>query len=170
MVNNEYFDSPGSGDMGSGGMGSGDMGSGGMGSAGTGSSGTGSSGTGSGDMGSGQFQCSNGTMVSDPSQCPSQTTGDTFRNINEHFFPMQHSDSTSVNFNPMENRKIDRPQIINNIKEETFDKTCMQTYTPMFESVGDVCSPTATFKNELNAQGLNFPEGFGHDVYGSPLN
>jgi hypothetical protein len=93
------------------------------------------------------------------------------KNVVESFFPMQHSDSTSVNFDPMINKKIMK----NNIKEESpekinYDKSCMQTYTPMFESVGNVCSPTATFKNELNAQGLNYPEGFNHPVHGSPLN
>jgi len=94
-----------------------------------------------------------------------------FRNIKENFFPMQHSTETSANFDPMINRQIMK----NNIKEESpekinYDKSCMQTYTPMFESVGNVCSPTATFKNELNAQGLNYPEGFNHPVQGSLLN
>ena len=55
-------------------------------------------------------------------------------------------------------------------KVEHVPESCMQNYAPQFEAVGDVCSPTATFKNELNAQGLNFPEGFNHTVVGSPLN
>ena len=50
------------------------------------------------------------------------------------------------------------------------NEACMQNYVPKFESVGNVCSPTATFKNELNAQGLNFPEGFNSPDIGSPLN
>ena len=49
------------------------------------------------------------------------------------------------------------------------NEACMQNYVPKFESVGNVCSPTATFKNELNAQGLNFPEGFNSPDIGSPL-
>jgi hypothetical protein len=53
---------------------------------------------------------------------------------------------------------------------EQVPESCMQNYVPRFESVGDVCSPTATFKNELNAQGLNFPEGFNDQMNGSPLN
>lgn len=46
---------------------------------------------------------------------------------------------------------------------------CLQNYTAKNEVVGDVCSPTSTFKNEFNAQGLNFPEGFDDQVVGSPL-
>ena len=46
---------------------------------------------------------------------------------------------------------------------------CKSLYTPEFEAVGNVCSPVSTFQNELNAQGLNSPEGFGGDVMGSPL-
>jgi ABC-type multidrug transport system fused ATPase/permease subunit len=83
----------------------------------------------------------------------------------EHFFPLQHMNSADFNI------KGDKEMNDNVMQEETnFDKSCMQTYTPMFESVGNVCSPTATFKNELNAQGLNFPEGFNSPVQGSPLN
>jgi len=57
-----------------------------------------------------------------------------------------------------------------NKQMEKNPESCMQNYTPRFESVGDECSPTATFKNELNAQGLNFPEGFNHPMSGSPIN
>jgi hypothetical protein len=46
---------------------------------------------------------------------------------------------------------------------------CKSLYTPEFESVGDVCNTVNTFKNELNAQGLNSPEGFNSNVVGSPL-
>ena len=93
------------------------------------------------------------------------------KDVVESFFPMQNNNETSVNFDPIVNRQIMK----NNINEEmpekiNYEKSCMQTYTPMFESVGNVCSPTATFKNELNAQGLNYPEGFNHSVNGSPLN
>ena len=45
----------------------------------------------------------------------------------------------------------------------------MKEYTPKFEAVGNVCEPVATFKGELNAQGLNFPEGFDTNVVGSVL-
>lgn len=46
---------------------------------------------------------------------------------------------------------------------------CLLNYVPKFETVSDVCSPTATFKGELNSQGLNYPEGFNNVVIGSPL-
>ena len=48
-------------------------------------------------------------------------------------------------------------------------KECKSLYTPHFEAVGDVCDSVHTFKNELNAQGLNSPEGFDGDVMGAPL-
>lgn len=57
----------------------------------------------------------------------------------------------------------------NHKKVQHMPESCMENYDPQFEAVGDVCSPTATFKNELNAQGLNFPEGFNHTSVGSPL-
>lgn len=61
------------------------------------------------------------------------------------------------------NKQSSQQNVLNN-------KECMNMYTPRFESLSDVCTPTATFKNELNAQGLNFPEGFDSTVVGSPLN
>lgn len=136
------------------------------------------------DMNGMNIKCPDGTMVNRKEDCEG------FRNTKEHFFPMQNNDETSVNFKPMVNRQImknndatsvnfdpmvNRQIMQNNINEEIpekidYEQSCMQTYTPMFESVGNVCSPTATFKNELNAQGLNYPEGFDHSVNGSPLN
>ena len=55
----------------------------------------------------------------------------------------------------------------NEIKKTSSD--CKSLYTPQFESVGDVCNTVNTFKDELNAQGLNSPEGFNSNVFGSPL-
>ena len=46
---------------------------------------------------------------------------------------------------------------------------CKSLYIPQFESVGDVCNTINTFNNELNAQGLNSPEGFNTTVIGAPL-
>jgi hypothetical protein len=80
----------------------------------------------------------------------------------EHFFPFQDQD---VNNNQI-------PAVRHNVAQESNmmnEKSCLKTYVPMHESVSDVCSPVATFKNELNAQGLNYPEGFNHTVIGSPL-
>jgi len=56
------------------------------------------------------------------------------------------------------------------INNSLSNSSCMEMYDPKFETISDVCSPTATFKNELNAQGLNFPEGHNSSPYlGSPL-
>lgn len=46
---------------------------------------------------------------------------------------------------------------------------CKSLYTPEFEAVGNVCDSVNTFKDELNAQGLNSPLGFNSNVIGSPL-
>ena len=94
--------------------------------------------------------------------------------IKEQFFPLVNEDDTSKSFDMrLKNTNVNtrsnsseehRPSGNVNVPE-----SCMQNYAPRFESVSDVCTPTATFKNELNAQGLNFPEGFDHTVNGSPL-
>jgi hypothetical protein len=48
-----------------------------------------------------------------------------------------------------------------NIMNNTLSKTeCLQNYNPRFERIGDICSPVATFENEFNAQGLNYPIGY----------
>jgi hypothetical protein len=92
----------------------------------------------------------------------------------EPFFPLVNEDDKSKSFDMrLKNTNVNtrsnsseehRPSGNVNVPE-----SCMQNYAPRFESVSDVCTPTATFKNELNAQGLNFPEGFDHTVNGSPL-
>lgn len=116
---------------------------------------------------------------------------------NEHFFPMinkdnENNEQNDSDFNPMINRnkeKInnDSPKFhqdkvndtkcgqltpLANCSKESSNLTtnvCMDNYVPRFESISDVCSPTATFKDEFNAQGLNFPEGFDMTNVGSPL-
>ena len=86
----------------------------------------------------------------------------------ENFFPMQNNDENVID--PVVEKKNIK-NIKNNIPEKiNYDKSCLQSYVPMHESVGNVCSPTQTFKNELNAQGLNYPEGFNNTIVGSPLN
>jgi len=75
----------------------------------------------------------------------------------EHFFPFDNNGMTV------------EPDTVDTSDKTNDNKSCMQNYTPKFESVGDVCSPTATFKNEFNAQGLNYPEGYLNTVIGSPL-
>jgi len=91
----------------------------------------------------------------------------------EHFFPLVNENDVSNSFDvKLNNRTMnsrennEKDVVINNTNSQ---ESCMQNYTPKYETVSDVCNPTATFKNELNAQGLNFPEGFDHSVNGSPL-
>lgn len=92
----------------------------------------------------------------------------------ETFFPLVNEDDTSKSFDMrLKNTNVNSRS---NSNEEhrpsgnvNVPDSCMQNYTPRFETVSDVCSPTVTFKNELNAQGLNFPEGFDNTVNGSPL-
>jgi hypothetical protein len=80
----------------------------------------------------------------------------------EHFFPFQNQDVNNSQM-PITKQNVTQESPMMN------EKSCLQTYVPMYESVSDVCSPVATFKNELNAQGLNYPEGFNYPVLGSPL-
>jgi len=48
-----------------------------------------------------------------------------------------------------------------NIMNNTLTETeCLQNYSPKFDSVGNICSPVATFNDEFNAQGLNYPIGY----------
>jgi len=82
----------------------------------------------------------------------------------EHFFPMQNDDnSDAFNLNTRQKKTSNENKTMKNKSE------CMDMYVPQFEAVGNVCSPVATFQGELNAQGLNYPEGFDHNVDGAPL-
>ena len=92
----------------------------------------------------------------------------------EPFFPLVNEDDTSKSFdmrlrNTNVNTRSNSNQEHRPSGNVNVPESCMQNYTPRFETVSDVCTPTATFKNELNAQGLNFPEGFNNTVNGSPL-
>ena len=83
----------------------------------------------------------------------------------ENFFPLMNND-TKINMQQTDNSS----QISNEVSNSNLNKNeCLNNYTPRFEEVGDICAPTATFQNELNAQGLNFPEGFDSAGMGSPL-
>ena len=84
-----------------------------------------------------------------------------FNNIDNEIPPPTHTVNKTNKTNKME----ESYEINNNLPKSA----CMEMYDPKFEEVSDVCSPTATFKNELNAQGLNFPEGFNSPYVGSPL-
>lgn len=115
----------------------------------------------------------------------------------EHFFPLMemNDDPKSFNINnnrntlpPIKNKKESKKemQYINTFidnqmqqpqqqKQQQFvdimntNEACVNNYNEKYESVGDVCSPVATFEGELNPQGINFPMGFDSVVNGSPL-
>ena len=65
------------------------------------------------------------------------------------------------------NKNEKEPSSFDEMKKDSSD--CKSLYTPEFESVGDVCNTVNTFKDELNTQGLNSPEGFNSNVFGAPL-
>ncbi len=92
----------------------------------------------------------------------------------EHFFPVINSQELNSNFDTrLENVNVDTKmkthRNVNNVVSTDATKACMDMYVPQYESVGNVCEPTATFKGEFNAQGMNFPEGFDFTGMGSPL-
>ena len=94
--------------------------------------------------------------------------------VKEQFFPLVNEDDTSKSFdmrlgNTNVNTRSNSSEEHKQSESVNLPESCMQNYTPKYETISDVCNPTATFKNELNAQGLNFPEGFDHSVNGSPL-
>lgn len=75
----------------------------------------------------------------------------------ESFFPLVKEDVSGSDFEIMQK------------KDTLSNAKCMDEYTPRYESISNVCAPVATFENELNAQGLNFPEGYDQTVVGSVL-
>jgi hypothetical protein len=87
----------------------------------------------------------------------------------ESFFSLDQYNNNPIPSNNISNsqKSLSENYEINN---SLSNSSCMEMYDPKFETISDVCSPTATFKNELNAQGLNFPEGHNSSPYlGSPL-
>lgn len=83
----------------------------------------------------------------------------------ENFFPLMN-DNKDTKLNIQQIDKLPEIQVSNSNLNKN---ECLNNYTPRFEEVGDICAPTATFQNEFNAQGLNFPEGFDSAGMGSPL-
>ena len=67
----------------------------------------------------------------------------------EHMMKHQNVMESMTNMN--------EKNMMNNTLTET---ECLQNYKPKFDSVGNVCSPVATFNDEFNAQGLNYPIGY----------
>ena len=86
----------------------------------------------------------------------------------EKFFPLMNINEEKENFLPGLGEQVDSNSF-DPSKKHDMPSNCIKEYTPKFEAVGNVCEPVATFKNELNAQGLNFPEGFDSNVVGSVL-
>ena len=95
----------------------------------------------------------------------------------EHFFPTDNSTMGNSFDIRLKNTNVDTKQADYTNKNQPvkmnqnvkMNQSCLNTYTPEFETIGDPCVPTATFQNEFNTQGLNFPEGFNSPVSGSPL-
>jgi hypothetical protein len=84
--------------------------------------------------------------------------------ITEPFFPgINISDEYNIS-NDNNVKNLGKVGKVENKKEN-----CKSLYTSRFENISDVCSPVNTFKDSLNAQGLNSPEGFNSNVFGSPL-
>ena len=81
--------------------------------------------------------------------------------ITEPFFPGLN---ISDDYNISNNNNVRNLEKVQNKKED-----CKSLYTARFENIGDVCSPVNTFKGELNAQGLNSPEGYDSLTIGAPL-
>jgi hypothetical protein len=83
--------------------------------------------------------------------------------------PFSDSEDNVESFFPglMSNSDEKESRSFNEMKKDS--SNCKSLYTPQFESVGDVCNTVNTFKDELNAQGLNSPEGFNTNVVGAPL-
>jgi len=87
----------------------------------------------------------------------------------ESFFNLEQYNNKPIRSNNVSNSPKSSSENYE-INNSLSNSSCMEMYDPKFETISDVCSPTATFKNELNAQGLNFPEGHNSSPYlGSPL-
>jgi hypothetical protein len=89
----------------------------------------------------------------------------------EHFFPADNSSNGNAFDIRLKNTNVNTKQTdyTNKNQPVKMSQSCLSTYTPEYETLSDPCVPTATFQNEFNAQGLNFPEGFNSQVVGSPL-
>ena len=77
---------------------------------------------------------------------------------------MNESDSSDLRMGVQTKEKN-----ITNHNNTMNNSSCMDMYVPEFESISNVCDSVATFQGELNAQGLNFPEGFNSVSVGSPV-
>ena len=111
---------------------------------------------------SGQVMNEDGQCVDGPKRCQSGQIMNEQGQCVEGFFPLMNTPDNDAH-------DTNNKAMMHN-SDVKADSSCMQSYVPRFETVGDVCSPTATFKNELNAQGLNSPEGYNQmGANGSPL-
>ena len=96
------------------------------------------------------------------------------RNV-EHFIPAIDNSTNGNEFDVRLNnvnvntKKVNYTNQNQPVKQQNAPQSCMSTYVPDYETLSDPCNATATFQGELNAQGLNFPEGFNAPVVGSPL-
>lgn len=92
---------------------------------------------------------------------------DYFSNLKENFFNFNKVEDS----NPIFKQPVlpSQDESSSEIDNRLPNKACMQMYEPKFQEVSNVCSPVATYKDEFNAQGLNFPEGFNSPNVGAPL-
>ena len=88
----------------------------------------------------------------------------------EHFFPF-NSENANLEAKDFNSNEISDGNKMMNDSNTLSAADCMLNYVAKSESVGNVCTPVSTFNNELNAQGLNYPEGFDRntDSNGYPL-
>jgi len=86
---------------------------------------------------------------------------------NRHMMDDEERNNTNMNFEKVkhmnhidkENNMMDKSE---NFQNQTND--CMNNYTHKYETLSDVCTPVSTFKNSLDAQGLNLVQGYEKDI------
>ena len=94
-----------------------------------------------------------------------QKNKEEFFNYNQLEEPIIHDNNSNNNNNNIVDNN-NHPSINNFLPEST----CRKMYEPKYEEINNVCNPVATFKNEFNPQGLNYPEGFNDETIGAPIN
>jgi len=117
----------------------------------------------------GQAMNSSGECVPVQKRCPSGTVMNSSGQCVEGFFPMMNNhESNESNESNESHEPMHSTAMLNNSDVKPNESSCLQMYEPHFETISDVCNSTATFKNQLNAQGLDNIQGYTHNS-GSPL-
>lgn len=115
----------------------------------------------------GQVMNSSGQCVTNPvhKRCPEGTIMNSTGQCVEGFFPMMNNNEQTES---RHQEPVHSTAMLNNSDVKGNESSCLQMYEPHFETVGDVCNSTATFKDQLNAQGLDSIQGYTQNS-GSPL-